>query len=312
MMMEHLFNTPVALHPSKAEMICAALSGRLNITSLENASTRLDARALEDLALMGRKNLAFTNERVLDLEARRPSGGAQPQVSDVEGRPYDVVGRIAIIRIWGTLTRTWGVGPYSGSTGYDGIQTQILYAQTDRAVDKIWLDINSGGGAVNGLFDLQQMIYSLSARFGGKPIFAMAADYAYSAAFALMVAADRLFVPRTGGVGSVGCVAMVADLSKAMEEDGIKVTIVRSPDRKFRNNPIEGPDEKSLAHLQSQIDETTQIFQERVAECLDIPKSVVSETEGLDYMGRHAKAIGFVNEVMSEQQAWAQLEELTL
>jgi ClpP class serine protease len=309
-MMEHLFNTPVALHPAKAEMICAALSGRLNITSLENASTKLDARALEDLASMGRRSVAFTNERVLELEAKRPDGGAQAQVREVDERPYDVAGRIAIIRVWGTLTRNWGVGPYSGSTGYDGILTQILYAQNDRAVDKIWMDVNSGGGAVNGLFDLQQAIWSMNGAHGGKPIYAMAADYAYSAAYAIAVAADKVFVPRTGGVGSVGTVALHADLSKALEEEGIKVTVIRAPKRKFRGNPYEALDEETLAHLQEQIDDTTDLFQDRVAECMGIAKSVVSETEGLDYMGRKAKAIGFVNEVLSEQEAWAKLEEL--
>ncbi|WP_196302053.1 S49 family peptidase, partial [Ralstonia solanacearum] len=44
-----------------------------------------------------------------------------------------------------------------------------------------------------------------------KPVWAVANDMAFSAAYALASAASRLFVSRTGGVGSIGVIAMHVD-----------------------------------------------------------------------------------------------------
>jgi ClpP class serine protease len=43
---------------------------------------------------------------------------------------------------------------------------------------------------------------------GEKPIHAILTENAYSAAYAIASAADRISVPRTGGVGSVGVITM--------------------------------------------------------------------------------------------------------
>lgn len=295
-MMNSLFNVPIAVHKAKAETICAALAGRLNIQSLADESTRLDERGLRDLAAMARKAPAAPGASIIG--------------NDNGGRPYELTeSGIAVIRVWDTLTRTWGVGPYSGATGYDGIWTQLLYAQTDRACKAIWLDINSPGGAVDGLFDLQKGIWDMSERNGGKPIYAYAADYAFSAAYALGAAADKFFMPRTGGVGSIACIMLHADITKALDADGIAVTIFRSHDRKAIGMMGAEPlDQEEIDHIQEQVDQIGQIFVESVAAYRGISKSAVSNTRGWDYMGDQAKAIGLVNDVLTEPEAWAKLE----
>jgi len=70
-------------------------------------------------------------------------------------------------------------------------------ARDDSAVDALLLDIDSPGGESSGVFD--------------KPVWAVANDMAFSAAYALASAADKLFVSRTGGVGSIGVIAMHVD-----------------------------------------------------------------------------------------------------
>jgi capsid assembly protease len=306
LLLQSLMNTPLAVSAAHGQMIAAALSGRLDIRSVETETTRLDQRALRDLAQMGRA--AADEDR-----ARFSAAIMMPEQSPYDGlwnrKTFPQIGRIAVVPIQGTLTRTWGLGPYSGSTGYDGIQTMVLDAFQDESVKAIWLAIGSGGGAVDGCFDLQELIWTLNARNGGKPIVAMASDYAYSAAYALGVAADEFYVPRTGGVGSVGVIMLHADISKALEQEGIAVKVIRSGKRKAIGIAgVEPLDDAKEAHLQAQCDEIRDIFVERVAEYRGISKSVVLQTEGLDYMGQRAKAIGFVTDVLSEQQAWAKLE----
>lgn len=312
-LMQNMFNTPLALSSRKAEMICAALSGRFNIQSLETETMKLDARAMRDLAEMGRKDASvFRNDKIA---AKAPTT-ASPSQDAEDGwygdRPYELTASgIAVVKIKGTLTRTWGVGPFSGATGYDGIWTQLLFAQDDPQCRAIWLDINSGGGAVDGLFDLVDGIRAMSARNGGKPIWAMAADYAFSAAYALACACDKVFVPPLGGVGSIGCITIYVDQSEALKADGLNAMIFRSGARKAIGiGGIETLDQKEQDHIQEQIDEAGLYFVEKVAELRGIAKSKVSETEGWDYTGAKARAIGLVNDVLSEPEAWAKLERI--
>lgn len=301
--MQNLCNRPLMVSDAHGRMIASALAGRLNFSAFEDGYTRLDAEEMARIAAGGR---ADADARRADM-ATKPYMTAQ-QAGPSRGKSYEQAGGIAVIRVWGTLTRNWGVGPYSGSTGYDGIQIQLLDAIQDNDVKAIWLDINSGGGAVDGCFDLVDLIWSMNEKNGGKPIYAMAADYAYSAAYALATAADKVYVPATGGVGSVGVITLHADVTAMMDEQGIKVTLIRSGEKKNRGNEFETLDADTLAHLQAQCDEVRSIFIDKVARNMGISKKVVSETEALDYMGAAAKTIGFVSDVMPEHAAWAKLE----
>ncbi|TMV59595.1 S49 family peptidase, partial [Thioclava sp. BHET1] len=165
---QRIFNTPVAILPSKAEVIIAALHERLGVM-------RPQATLFID-----------------DEERSAPRSG------------YDSLGGVAIIQVEGTLVQKNGyLRPYSGMTGYDGIRQNFLTALSDPAISAIAFNINSPGGEVSGCFDLVDEIYQAR---GEKPIWAILDDCAFSAAYAIASACDRITVPRTGGVGSIGVV----------------------------------------------------------------------------------------------------------
>jgi signal peptide peptidase SppA len=304
--MQQLFNRPLAMSDSTANMIVAALSGRLDIRSLATESERMDRRALEDLAAMGR----------VEADQRKASDDDRPSVAcDDEwygDNPYKLTeSGVAIIPVKGVLKRTWGVGPYSGATGYDGIWAQMLHAYDNPLVKAVWFDINSGGGAVDGCFDLTDGIYQMSARFGGKPTYAMCADFAASAAYAIASACDTVIVPRLGQVGSIGCVIMHAEFSKMLEEDGVNVNIVRSRSRKARGNELEAIDEQTLSEFQEMVDEVDTVFTEAVVRYRGsdvLTKNAIGEMDGRVYSGNRALATGLVDYVMSEPEAWMMME----
>src|SRR3546814_16987759 len=53
------------------------------------------------------------------------------------GFPYECSDSgIAILPVQGTLRRTWGIGPYSGATGYDGLWTQLMHAAENRSEER--------------------------------------------------------------------------------------------------------------------------------------------------------------------------------
>jgi len=303
-----LLNTPLALHDKKAEVIVAVLANRVNIASFERMAEnggRLERGDLVDVAALARRN-AIAGIPNLPQPVKTTDGW-------YGDRPYELSpSGIAIIQIWGTLCRTWGIGPFSGMTGYDGIMTAIDFAQRDAQVKGIFLHVNSGGGTVDGLDECGRFIYQCSARFGGKPIIGYAGDYAYSAAYWLLAACDERYVGETGGVGSIGCISLYADISRMLDEDGVDVTVFRSRSGKAIGvGGIEPLPEGEVRRIQEQIEYLGGIFEKRVAEFIPtLSQSAVAATNALDYEGPRAKAIGLVNDVMSMPEAWARLEQI--
>lgn len=320
LLMQNLFNVPLALSDRKAEMIVAALAGRLDIQALTTETATFDRAAMSDIAARGRAE-AYRERDLRATQMRAAQDG--PMIIDpywwseeslMRGKPYSLSkSGIAVIPVRGTLTRTWGCDPFSGATGYDGIWTKLAYAIDDPDCRGIWLSINSGGGAVDGLFDLADGIYQLSARAGGKPIWAFAGDYAYSAAYCLGAACDRLMTSPLGGVGSIGCIAIWLDATAAMEEEGFKAVIWRSAERKAIGiGGMEPLDQQRIDHVQAQIDQSGAYFEDRVAmyRSGSVSKSAIHETRGNDYTATQAKAIGLIDGILREQEAWAEFERV--
>jgi len=301
-LMGEVFDRPHLITPAHGAMIAAVLSGRMDIRALATEFETVDSRGMEDLAEMGR----------LEARARRDKvdgGHSGVARKESDSLPYELTASgIAILPVQGTLRRTWGVGPYSGATGYDGLWTQLLHAIANDDVKAIWMNHNSPGGAVDGLFDLADAIYANSARNGGKPIWGMAADYSASASYALLAACDKCFVPQLGRVGSIGALIMHAEMTGALEEEGVKVTIFRSKSGKARGGPFEALDDETAEKLQAMVDEVDAVFVDRVAMYRGISKKAVHETNADVYSGPRALATGLVNDVLSEPEAWMKLE----
>jgi len=281
---QRLFNTPLAVHKPKAEIVVAALAGRLGISSLN-----VDGRRA--VPLLGRETVAGDWY-----------GGDYGGVGDT---PYDPTGGIAVIPVRGTLVqRTGTMRPYSGMTGYDGIRQALAAAIGDDAIDAIVLDIDSPGGEVAGCFDLVDEIYALR---GEKPIWAILAENAYSAAYAVASAADRVIVPRTGGSGSVGVICLHADFSGALEQAGIAVTLISYGDRKTEGNEYQPLSEPALARFQADIDAMGDLFVNTVARNRGLSIAAVRDTQAGTFLGVAGVDIGFADAVMAPGEAFLEL-----
>lgn len=289
--MQRMLDRPLAMHASRAAMVLSAIKSKYALNSLRLSDEQfLNSDDMDALAYDGRQ--AAVSER-----SRR------------QGRIFDEADGVAIIPVWGSLTQSWGLDPYSGVTGYDGIIAKAIAANQDENIKAIWLDIDSGGGDVAGLKACTDILRSLSQREGGdKPIFAMANEFAYSAAYAIAACADKLYVPEFGGVGSIGVITIHATFARAYEKEGIDITVIRSGDQKARANSVELLPEETREHIQRQSNVIRQWFVNHVSECMPgLSQKTVRETEGLDYMGQDARAIGLVSDVCSEVEAWGKL-----
>jgi len=215
---QRVFNTPLCIHPAKAEVILSVLSERMGLTSI----MRLNG----DVIVPGSPVLF---DQQMEGEARA--------AQSYETAGYDVEFGVARIEVEGTTVhKLYDLRPFSGMTGYDGIRQNIMEAVNDDRVRAIMLDINSPGGESAGLFDLVDTIYAARS---AKPIWAILTENAYSAGYALASAAHKVIVPRTGGTGSIGVLWMHCDISQALQRRRARYVhhARRTQERPLAGNP---------------------------------------------------------------------------
>lgn len=280
---QRLFNTPLAIHPAKAEIVVAALADRLGVTRIQH----LEATGLRPVALSDEDEYGF----------------AEPGQNGRFG--YENLGGIACIDVCGTLVQKLGsLRPYSGMTGYDGIRQNFLTALEDPAVRAIVLSIDSPGGEVAGCFDLVDTIY---ASRGKKPIWAILNESAYSAAYAIASAADRILVPRTGGTGSIGVVWMHVDWSKAINSAGLDVTFMIYGSRKVDGAAEIPLSDEAKKAFQADIDSMGDLFVETVSRNRGIAASIIRSTQAGCFMGQAGVDLNLADAVMSPDAAFGAL-----
>ena len=216
-------------------------------------------------------------------------------------------GKVAVIPIHGTLVRrTSGIEAESGLASYTGIAAQLDAALASPEIAAILLDIDSPGGESGGVFDLADRIRAASEV---KPVWAVANDMAFSAAYALASAAARLFVARTGGVGSIGVIAMHVDQSVKDAHDGVRYTAVFAGERKNDLNPHEPISNEAHAVLKAEVDRIYDLFVETVARHRGLDADAVRATEAGLFFGPDAVATGLADAVGSLDDALTQLTQ---
>ncbi|WP_265028108.1 MULTISPECIES: S49 family peptidase [unclassified Wolbachia] len=203
------------------------------------------------------------------------------------------VERTAIIPIHGILTKKPGAfDEMLGMTSYEQIEVQVKQALEDSSIETILLDIDSPGGEVNGIFDLADFIYSARAK---KRIVAIANDDAYSAAYAIASSAEKIFLTRTSGVGSIGVIASHIDQSGFDEKCGIKYTTIFTGKRKNDLNPHEPISSESLKSLEEEVNRLYEILTELIARNRGLSVQAIKNTEAGLYFGERAIEIGLAD-----------------
>ena len=214
---------------------------------------------------------------------------------------------IAVIPVFGTLVKRAGaIDAASGLTSYGHLEEQIMDAATDPAVRAILLEVDSPGGEAAGVFDLSDLVYEARSL---KPVWAVADEEAFSGAYAIASAAERLFVPRTGGLGAIGVVAVHVDRSARDAMEGFRTTTVYAGAAKNDLNPHETLKDGARQTLQAEVDRLYQLFVDTVARNRGLTADAVRATEARLFFGEDAVRAGLADEVGTMRSAFAALAD---
>ena len=219
-------------------------------------------------------------------------------------KPYPVSpDGIGVITISGTLVKkaSW-MDAESGLQSYETIRTMLADARNDPGIRGVLLDVDSPGGEVGGLFDLADEVYAMREQ---KPCYAIANDEAFSAAYALASSAQHLFVTRTGGVGSIGVIAVHMDQSGWDEKMGRKYTAIYAGARKNDFSTHQPLSDDARANLQGEVDRLYEMFVASVARNRGIASALIRKTDAGLFWGEKACSAGLADQVGSFDDALA-------
>ena len=255
-----VINTPLMILPDKLDVILGVIGERIGVDQLVEVHEVVDTMA-------------------------------QSERSPAPKNP-----KIAVVPVYGSLVnRTHGLDAMSGLTTYDSIRNDFR-AALDSNADAIMLDVDSPGGEASGVLDLSDEIYKAR---GEKPIYAVANESAFSAAYAIASAADKIFLSRTGHVGSIGVIAVHQDKSVANEKAGVKYTTIFKGDRKVDLSPNAPLSDEAKMMLEDEVADHYDLFVKTVARNRGIPEAQVKATQAGMFMGEKAVKNNLADEVLA-------------
>lgn len=216
-------------------------------------------------------------------------------------KPFAFSNGVAVIPIHGMLINrfaySWGF-----VTGYNFVQSQVAAATADPDVETIVYDVCSYGGMVAGCEETAQAIFESRSR---KKTVAVVDAHAASAAYWLASAADRVVITPSGETGSIGAVATHVSIAGALEQEGIKVSLIYAGARKVDRYPYVDLTAEARAEIQAQVDSAYNSFVTAVSRYRGLSEEKVRATEARMYTAQDARAAGLVDDICPPAQALA-------
>jgi signal peptide peptidase SppA len=205
-------------------------------------------------------------------------------------------GAVAVLPIYGVISqRVNMLTEISGGTSTQKFASSLRQVLSDPNVTSIVFDVDSPGGGVAGVEELSSEIFQAR---GKKKMVASVNSMAASAAYWIATAADEVVVTPSGSVGSIGVFAVHEDVSRAMEMEGVKTTLISEGPYKTEGNPYEPLSDSARAHLQSQVAAFYSMFVNAVARNRGVSSSAVRTGFG---QGRMVLAGNAVNQKMADR-----------
>lgn len=216
-------------------------------------------------------------------------------------------GALAVIPVRGVIAHRMGsMDDSSGGTSCERIGAMLDRAASDASVSTILYDFETPGGTVPGVMELASKMFELR---GTKRQVAMVNGMAASAGYWLAAQCDEIVCTPSGSSGSIGVFSVVQNLSAALEQQGIKVEVIKAGKYKAEGNPFEPLSEEGRAFIQARVDEAYAQFVKDVARGRAVSVSDVRSGygEGRTLTAKDAKAAGLIDRIATMDETIGRL-----
>jgi len=221
--------------------------------------------------------------------------------------------QVAIVPVFGVLSHRSYCDNFWGELyeGYDSIIGKLSSALQCPDIRAALLWVDSPGGDVAGLTEAVREMVRI--RDGSsKPIAAYVDEMACSAAYeiAACVSNAGVYCPGSAIVGSIGVYTELYDNTKANENYGRVVKLVREPSGKAENHPDDPIPELALSRAREQLRQYADDFYATVSASRNISVETIKGFEGATFVGERAVNTGLVDGICSFDDAVRKVFEL--
>ncbi|MEZ6038901.1 MAG: S49 family peptidase [Planctomycetaceae bacterium] len=244
-----------------------------------------------------RFNDSLTLLKTLDV---RSLAGRRPVVS----KAYSTVNSVAVIEVYGTLTKA---GSCLGGGSTVEVRRSVRQAESDHRVKSILLVFDSPGGTVAGIGDLANEIRSTT-----KPTVGFVEDLCCSAAYWAASQCDKVYANNAiAMVGSIGTFMAVYDVSKALENEGVKTVVVKAGEFKGGGFPGMKVTDSQVKEWQKIVDATQDEFNAALRSGRKLSLIATRRVNtGLAYTAKEAMDFNLIDGIKSFDEVLASLQKL--
>lgn len=180
---------------------------------------------------------------------------------------------------------------------YDSIIDRAEAAFFHADCEKVFIEGDTPGGDVSGLFDTAARLVELQEQTG-KLLYWYVDGQTCSAGVGLAVAArGGIYIPKEGVFGSIGVIAEVKNYREAAEKYGQKTYLITSGDFKADGHPMAKFDEAMEARIREGVMYEANIFWEWVSEQRGVSVESVKALEAGIVRGQQAIDAGLCDEI---------------
>jgi ClpP class serine protease len=217
---------------------------------------------------------------------------------DRYGAEIERDGEIAIVRVCGPLEQyAMCFDGYESSRWRVGVVERFELACADVSSTSVMLVMDSPGGEVAGLWEAIRSMRDTAAA-SGKRVVAYVNEQAYSAAYAIASVAPEIYVPESGGVGSIGVIAELMDFVGMNEKYGINVAVISAGAYKSDGHPDLPISDQAIEVVSERVSTLAAQFYDAVAEVRPLDAGEVEALEAACFYGEDAVGAGLADGVM--------------
>lgn len=211
-----------------------------------------------------------------------------------------IEGSTAMVPVVGCITKYPAIEQmiYGGTSAFD-LQNKILTLRDDPRVSAILLYVDTPGGEFSASYDVAETIREVAQI---KPVVAWISGNCHSAGYLIASQCTKIYCNTAGVVGSIGCYSVIYDTSRAADNAGVTVHVVKSGEYKGIGVDGTAVSSAALEAEQQEVNDSYDLLVNAVAAGRGLAVSkVVAVADGRSFIASKALEYGLIDAIASSE-----------
>lgn len=244
-----------------------------------------------------------------DIDEEMFTEGYTPR--PIEDLEYNADTGVGVLNVSGLLVDKydWYLSYFFGATSYEELVADTR-TMLEAGAHTIIQYNDSGGGQAYGVFQSSNEVKDMVKAAGAKMI-AYSDGITASAAYAWASVSDEIIANPDSEVGSVGVVIRLTDISKYLENEGIKPIYITAGEGKVPYNKDGSFKDEFLQELQSKVDSTYSKFKSHVTANRPMTDEQLTGYGAAVFSAQEAQDKGYIDAQMDRTEFFTYISEIS-